>query len=211
MAGKEVLLSIDVDGIVQACLSINSRYAVDGDTTRSNKVNDFMILNDILRDNLKIENGLSDEEKQDAVDIVMNRICEYFLYNNYGMSAILGLYFALVSGKNELIRSRAIALVNNITKPNTFIYSPIYGIHRKGGAVEDINPNGDLKPIVCTLEIGGTHFSNLKETLHATSESLARQNASYLSEERQILNIFNVFSSQKEYYTLYELYNCIHN
>ncbi|KAI5192375.1 hypothetical protein NEMIN01_1989 [Nematocida minor] len=213
MAAKEVQFKIDVNGMVQACMTVNSVDALSEAVQSYNRISFMLILKYILDGNLKIESTHSPEEKKVILDMVKSSMYLYFVYNSSMLRLICRIHDSLRSGARQMLKKRCILLINELIKPNPLIYDIDHGITRKvdmheplDDITEDDNP--DLSPRTCTLEINDTNALGLKGMLQLVTESLDRQTLSYISSSVQLedMDIYKKYLSIREFYTLDQLY-----
>ncbi|KAI5193208.1 hypothetical protein NEMIN01_2413, partial [Nematocida minor] len=215
MTRREVKLIINVEGIVQKCRDINSMEDMKEVVKYDDKLSHLAILKCILKDNLKIENSpYSDEENQHILSILENDIYYYFLYHGFEASRVMfELRDELENKYDDLIRTRAISLVNELINSNKFIYNPDHGMNRKNEGVKFIKINdgtdkNNLGTRTYTLEIDDAKLPDLKRIADFTEETLNRDNlriASYYVRFKNIL-LLKDFVSIQDCYTLEDLY-----
>ncbi|KAI5192048.1 hypothetical protein NEMIN01_1796 [Nematocida minor] len=215
MTRREVKLKVNVEGIVEKCKSIYSRYDADFLNTQCIKPSYLVILKDIFGgDSLEIESDHSKEEKERILDIIINDMSQFLIDNEYQESKMYVVGQALKSKDDNLIESKSIELINKFMKPNPFIYRPEHGIYRKIAMNESFEPlyPDDDSPYLSTgtsytLEIDDTKLQN---ALQLSEENLRKKYFTYanyllfLLEPRDDLK---KYSSIKKHYTLEGLYD----
>ncbi|KAI5188988.1 hypothetical protein NEMIN01_0252 [Nematocida minor] len=216
---KEIRLKINVEGIVQACQHFSSKDS-KVHTINHTYIDYSVVLEDILCRNLEIESGLlTGEEKKAVLDIIKNDMHQHFIYNECMVHIIRNLYFSLVNKESRYIRNSSVHLINEVIKPNTLIYKPEHGIHRKhdkNKEPEKIDPydaSADLSPRVYTLEVGDTQNPlGLESMLQSASESLYRDIFCYVPSLVYLLGMHALenYTHTRERYTLDELYTLTH-
>ncbi|KAI5193236.1 hypothetical protein NEMIN01_2432 [Nematocida minor] len=211
---KEVKLMIDIKGIVETCQAMKSMDDIKAVIEYNDNIGRLAILKRMLEDNLRIENSpYTGNENQYIIETVENEICQYFMYRYPRVISrlISKLNDAIKNEEDELIRSHAIALANEIVELNPFIYNPEYGISRKSEAVEKIKSdvsNDKLGTRTCTLEINDAKFPSLKSMAEYAAESLNRDFSYFGSYSLLPMGMLflNELTFVGEYYTLDELY-----
>ncbi|KAI5193289.1 hypothetical protein NEMIN01_2450, partial [Nematocida minor] len=208
---REVKLVIDIKRIVEACLTMKSKNDMKADIECDNTVGRLAILKHMLKDNLKIEDSsYSADDNQHIIEAVENDICQCFIYRY--PRVIIRLNNAINNKeKDEIIRSYAIELANELIELNPLVYNPEHGINRKTETVEKIKSDTSddaLGTRTCTLEIDDEKFFNLKSMAEYTAKSLDRYvlySVSYFIDSMGML-FLKLFPLIKEYYTLDYLY-----
>ncbi|KAI5192618.1 hypothetical protein NEMIN01_2117 [Nematocida minor] len=212
MVAKKVKLNIDVGGVVQTCLSISSVDDMCAPIYLSNRMSYMTILKHILNRSLKIESDqYNAREKESVLNIIKNGICQYFIYNRIVAQIINRMHSALQNRDDATIRHNAICLVNELIKPNRFVYNTEHGMAREidmNSLLENIDPddsNADLSPRAYTLEVND---ESLERMLQSTAKSLDRHILSYISNSVHLKCIEKLkkYSSVEEFYTLDDLY-----
>ncbi|KAI5193314.1 hypothetical protein NEMIN01_2470 [Nematocida minor] len=213
---KEVKLVIDIKGIVETCKAMKSIFGVKMAIECDNNVGRLAILKHMLKDNLKIEDSsYSADDNQYIIKTAENEICQSFIYRYPVFPRIISKLNDAIKNeeKDEIIRSYAIELANELMEMNPLVYNPEHGISRKTEAVEKIKLDASddtLGARTCTLEINDAMFPSLRSMADYTTESLNRDTFYHLSSSLQPTGMFLLkdfaSASIKEYYTVYGLY-----
>ncbi|KAI5193284.1 hypothetical protein NEMIN01_2446, partial [Nematocida minor] len=215
MSRREAKIKVNVEGIVEKCKSINSRYSEDFLNANCRKPSYLVILKDIFGgDSLKIESDHSKEEKERILDIIINDMSQFLIDNEYQDLSMYVIGQALKSKNDKSIESKSIELINKFMKPNPFIYRPEHGIHRKvaiNESFEPLYPDEDSPYLSTgtsyTLEIDDTKLQN---ALQLSEENLRKKYFVYANSLLYLLkptNNLKKYSSIKKIYTLDGLYD----
>ncbi|KAI5192047.1 hypothetical protein NEMIN01_1795 [Nematocida minor] len=215
MARREVKLKIDMEGVLNACKSIDKNYIEGiGDMYDFDNLLRFLKkLKVILSDNIKIESEYSEEENKAVLDIIINDICQYLIDTQYGLETIRGLCFALKNNNDKMSKNMIVIISNELIKPNSLIYRPEHGINMqfdKDKPLENIDPddeNADLSTRTYTLEIDSTGFSSMESFLQASAVRVDIYNLYYFSAlaDLKSMDDFEVSLIEK-HYSLSDLY-----
>ncbi|KAI5189866.1 hypothetical protein NEMIN01_0729 [Nematocida minor] len=217
MTRREVKLKVDMEGVLNACKSIDKECVEDVYTmyySSSDTLLRFVKkLKVILSNNIKIESKYSEEENKAVLDIIMNDICQYLINAACGLGEITYKLCIALKNSNDKISKKMIAIIaNDLIKPNSFIYRPEHGINMqfdKDKPLENIDPddeNADLSVRTYTLEVDSTGFTSMESFLQASAERLDAYNLYYFSalDDLNFTNDSNLLI--EKYYSLSELY-----
>ncbi|KAI5193072.1 hypothetical protein NEMIN01_2400 [Nematocida minor] len=210
---KEVKLSIDIRGMLQACLTFKSTDKI----LKYNTSNCYAdILSHLFDNNIKIDSENSNL-KNNVLAIIRNRTYQHIMVNQNAREIMSKLHTALKAGDKDIARSECISLANELVKPNTLIYSPEYGIHRqpgKNGVLENIaqaDGINDLSSRTYTLQIDDTKSSGLEGLVESTKENMDEDFLSHTIDlielKKEDTNILKKYAQTQEKYNLEELYN----
>ncbi|KAI5192617.1 hypothetical protein NEMIN01_2116 [Nematocida minor] len=211
MTVREVKLRIYLQKIVNA-YTARVEKLLRLDIRKNKKMDQFMLLNDILKENVTIESDhYTSKEKRLILGIIKNRIYQYFVYNDK-LGTMNTLYLTLRPGTAESIKYEAADIIRHMMGPNPLIYSLDDGMRIKNETSEDASPtnsSADINTRVYTLEIDDTKFSNLENIFQSTTDSLNNDNFHCISDlaESMGLNFLGKIYSILNYHDLYKLYN----
>ncbi|KAI5192917.1 hypothetical protein NEMIN01_2287 [Nematocida minor] len=220
MAMQKVELKIKVGGILDACQRIASGNV--NMCVHNNDVKTRMdILKYILEGNLEIEGKHSEEERKTILETIKKSMYRYFIYNENGADDMEYLHHGLISGNEELVKTRGAWLINSLVKPNPFIYNPRHGVYKKFDKDEKLESiylqKGELDTSTrtYTLEIDDAKFSDLEGLLRFTSEALDRESFAYITGLMHMLrfianldmSVLKEYTEESGYHTLDELYS----
>ncbi|KAI5191707.1 hypothetical protein NEMIN01_1640 [Nematocida minor] len=217
MSRREVKLKINMEGVLNACKSIDKKCVEDVYTMYSyNTPLSFVKkLKVILSDNIKIESEYSEEENKAVFDIIINDICQYLINAACGLGEITYKLCGALKYNNDKISKNMIAIIaNKLIKPNPLIYRPEHGINiqfDKNKPLENIDSddeNADLSTRTCTIEVDSTGFSSMESFLQASTERLDAYNLYYFSalDDLKSIEDFEDLLIEK-HYTVNDLYD----
>ncbi|KAI5193016.1 hypothetical protein NEMIN01_2360, partial [Nematocida minor] len=129
MAMKEVKLTINVEGILKKCQSMDRN---DASITSVRTISHMNMLKRIIKNNLKIESKeLSEQKKETILKIIKNNIFQHLTYSLNEDSTMRTMVYELLSGDEEDVKCVFISLANTLINPDPLIYNPEHGINRQ--------------------------------------------------------------------------------
>ncbi|KAI5189825.1 hypothetical protein NEMIN01_0688 [Nematocida minor] len=210
---KEAKLKINVEGILDACQSSKTMKDMYKAREFGSDLANLTVLKNILDRNMEIESeNYSEEEREILLNTIKNNIYKYFMYTDHRKETICDLQRALNSENRKIIKSAVIPLIKRLGAPNILIYNPEHGIRMQIDMDETPESIGLIDPDISTrtytLEIDNTKFASLESLNWSSSESLCRE---FFCLTKNLYNLGSVnalkkYTSEKEYYTLDELY-----
>ncbi|KAI5193017.1 hypothetical protein NEMIN01_2361 [Nematocida minor] len=209
MTRREVKLTINVEEILKEYQSMDRN---DASITSVREISQMVILKRIVKNNLKIESKeLSEKKKEIILKIIENNIFQHLIYSLNEGSIMRTMVSELLYGTEETVKYAFKPLANTLINPDPLIYNPEHGINRQfdmHGEIDSVDlSRGELNLSTrkCTLMVDDTNLENI---LQLTSESLDRENAFFVSNSMDSLNmnLFKKYTSVKGRYSLNDLY-----
>ncbi|KAI5193048.1 hypothetical protein NEMIN01_2383 [Nematocida minor] len=208
---KEARLKINTEGILKACKDINTEGAKLL-LKRNAPEESLTILKEIFGNgNLVIE---SKEDyvgqESDLLDAIKNLLYRNFAYNGNGANIVESLRSVLLREQRNIkdVEFYSTALLNELLKKNTFIYSPEHGINRGN---EVIIGGGDNSTTVYKLEIDETKFLSLKNLAESIENDLNREFLFYMcnlvATKKNSMGVLKELLPEDSYYSLDDLYS----